>query len=340
MNAKPVLALKQFVLVGLSLVLGVLVAPRLSTEHSVSPPPDERPQDSIASSPPPGAPDSALLTAVAPPEWGRSYVPLAGGSPTTERFPVTSTAGAAIPRPAPSVDTRPFTPVIVQRLSASRLRYFSPGPGSGSNPADDSGPWVALGTCDASLVLVPEPATPNGGRGREIGPVGNWVFTLAVPARACTRAAARAAIPVPPPRSLREGLAASTQRGSVVEQLGSPPFAASDLVDIAVFDGAAETLVFGVFRKPLRTTQISPPPPQPQLAFIAQRAADGAWRILWARYAASSTEFLAMVGAFDEAGGGSPDAYFAVREPDGGGRLLRIAPGANGAWALQRTSPF
>lgn len=233
-----------------------------------------------------------------------------------------------IPVPEPVYWTGPV--LIAQRVAADRSRVT---PLNHDRFPGNVRQWSILGDCTNTL----EVEHPDIG-GRERGRIGEWIFALAVPGTACNIVQRHSAKRISPSVETRRLLAYATEVSPVVRSLGASAFAPEELVELASYSANDRLFVWGVFRRPLRTTQVIPPPPRPQLAFVAEIRSAGMAEILWARYAISSAETLAFAGAW-ETPGGSLEGYFGVRSTEGN-RLLRVTPQPDGSWVLQGIRPL
>lgn len=221
-------------------------------------------------------------------------------------------------------------PVWVRRTSGQRLQAY---PLNSNTSGAPEGDFRLLGECSERIQL-------NNRQGREQGSTGSWLFGLGVRAPNCRKASSFTATRRPPTREERRRLSYITQSSTVARKLGAPAFSAADLTDFAAYSQGEEKLAFGVFRRQMNTTQISPPPPIPQLAFIALQTPREGWQILWGTFTSDPARRLGLAGVFDQDGNGVLDAYFGV---SGGGqpvKALHISSQDGLSWEVAEVIPF
>lgn len=296
------------------LLVGVLLRPSAPGEREAREP----------SSPPSGAaPAPSPRTAAAPPgDWADSLplpehvadpgVPDGGLSRRYQRVGQAAPTSRARTR---TVDFDSFRPVLVQRVAGDELAAFDVGLG----PAEadiGAGVWARPGACGERVRL--SDGWPSV-QGREVGRMGEWIFALVVPVHACETASVRAYDSRPSAAERREIIYA-VQSDIVLRRAGVPRFEDGNLRSLIVRGDVA----WGVFRADLNTTQIYPPPPRPQLAFVAEKGPGGDWVVQWYRAADTGAETLALAGLYDVDGNGGPEAIFGVRSASGGGTVLVV----------------
>lgn len=289
---------------------------------------------------PVASPDSAESRVQVPKDWADSLaLPTYVRAPVVPEERILSSYVPGMEPPSHSGEQRPSSarlapwtgPVlIVRRIASDR---FAAVPLNQDRDFGGIRRWGLMGDCSVRLSL-----DDSGATGREQGRLGDWIFGLAVPSTSCEVLERRSATRTIPTPEMRRLLAYATETSLVVRSLGAPSFSPDDLVEFAVLSVGDRRIAWGVFRRSLRTTQVIPPPPRPQLAFVAEIQKDEVAEILWARYAASSLETLAFAGAW-EVEDGQIESYFGVRSPEGN-RLLRVAPQESGPWILQGIHPL
>lgn len=332
--------IQQLTIVFLSLSLGIVIGRLLAGHQSPLRP------VSVTDSPPTHEPATMSVTARRDSwdstetdmvDWADS-VPVPGfvlqpGLPVQPLQYQPTTSGAVAARSgSPSgttLDPASVRAVAVVRVSGATVASFDVGLGPSETARPDAwSSWAILGECTSVLNLSgPWPA----GRGQVRGGLGEWFAGLAVPERACRAFSGR----VVPKRGataiLRRELAYAVQTEPAVRAVGAPAFRENDLHELSMSGGTA----WGVFKASTSTTRIYPPPPRPQLAFVATRVASGDWRVLWTHYVSSSSEALGLAGVVDLQGTGVHEAFFGLRNADGSAELLQVAQ-ADDAWELTR----
>jgi hypothetical protein len=273
---------------------------------------------------------------------GRGYVPLGAEGAGATR-PDLSYAPAAV-RASPASPAPPAIPVLVRRAGGSRVLLHDVGvTESVPDPLLLSPDWSLAGNCGTTLGItrVYEQSGTLRAEARELSRMGDWIFGLAVPAGSCAGAAPRSSPRVLPDPAERRGLSFAVGGSEMLRGIGAPSFAPGDLREMARGPrGATGRHVWGIFRRSEQGTQISPPPPAPQLAFVAHTSDGERWEILWAKYTDLHTETLGLAGVFDSDADGRHEAFFAIRSSDGNNRMLHVGPDEAGAWRLVRSTPF
>jgi hypothetical protein len=286
------------------------------------------------------------------PQWVREGAPMASASRSYVRFG----SGEA---PLVSAGTRPdlsyaparagaqplnVAPLLVRRIGGSRVVFHDIGLGEPVvDPYAIAPDWSLAGSCSSLLGITGRIGRGGTARaeGRELGRIGDWIFGLAVPQSSCTSAASRSAERAHASANERRGLSFAVNSSEMLRGLGMPSFTSADLADF--YRGrrtASGQFVWGVFRRSTQTTQVYPPPPNPQLAFVAHSHDGDQWEILWGKYTDLLSETVGMAGVFDIDQDSNPDAFFAIRSSDGNSRILHVAPDAQGVWRLARAIPF
>ena len=233
-----------------------------------------------------------------------------------------------------TIDPATVRAVAILRVSGSKVAAFDVGlgPSTTARPADWI-LWSTLGDC-SSLVRLPGPWPAGHGEVRS-GNAGEWLFRIAVPEEACRSMADRVASSRAPTAILRRELAYAVQTSPDVRAAGAPLFREGDLRELATIGDT----VWGVFRGQIATTRIYPPPPRPQLAFVAVRAGSGEWQIRWSHYVPDSTRSIGLAGVVDLDDDGRHEAFFGVRNADGHAELLQVNA-VEGTWRQVRRIPL
>lgn len=264
-----------------------------------------------------------------PQDWADSLdVPaeiLAGTSGRTLHYPLTRKVEPAWPgKSAPPAQQAAWSgaPVIVRRVAGASVTLYRL---AGTN-SDLSGTWAVPSDC-LSRIRVDSPVNSDVAAGTETTSGSGWAYALAVPASGCPGSRDRVA---------SRGIAGSGVSGSLAKaattQWPQAGFSGADLRDLASGRIGTTRYAWGVFRGNITTTQVLPPPPLPQLAFVAKNDGDD-WQIVWSFRAVSSSELLALAGVFDVLGEGSPQAFFAHRDKAGRHFILKVADNGQ-AWSL------
>lgn len=304
-------------------------APAVATDPASTPKPPASAVPVTKAAPGDWADSVALpdfITDPSAPGASRAYRPVGTGA-----APVSGTVTPSS-RPA-AIDPATVRAVAVVRVSGETVAAFDVGLG----PSREATPgtwrdWSLLGDCAASLRLAgPWPAGQGDIRGR----LGEWLFSLAVPAGACTPFESRTASRRLPAAAVRQELTFAVQTDPGIRAQGAPAFRETDLREFAQSGDVA----WGVFRTSVATTQVYPPPPRPQLAFVAKRRANGQWAIAWSHFSPTASQALGLAGATDLDGDGAFEAFFGLRHEDGAAELLHVAPFGN-AWGLVRRIPL
>jgi hypothetical protein len=302
-----------------------------------------------------------------PPAFSRSYAPLGSGQAIAQRSSEPNGAdpsregaaigavhnGASVSRlqlgggdaiggsEAAHVSRDPATlyPRVAVRISGTTLVLSDPGIGGrvGANPST-ARVWAAPGNCRTQVALDGEATTGTMLPARDLDGSIPWTMTLVVPDDACRAAGGRGLTRIPPTAGDRRALALATRSGEVVTALGSAPFADADLVELMLDLHGANGVAYGVFRQASATTQISPPPPMLQLAFVALSSDGGAtWHLVWGKYATSAAEGLALAGVYQLSPTASPMAFFGIRAGTNS-RLTAVSAGTDGIWQALGTA--
>ena len=287
------------------------------------------------------------------PSPGRRYAEL-GQAPTGEvrpggqstpggvSEPERSAAPAAPERTLPGADTEPMRPVsalVARRISGSSLSFHDVGLLTADASVGER--WAVPGICDVSLSIDESPNRDRVvGMGREHAATGGWVMSLVLPYQDCAAGRPRFLPYAQPTPDEARGLSYATQTSMLVSRLGAPGFSADELVEFMRLrdSGQERVLAWGVFRKPLRTTRVAPPPAQSQIAFVAESSNGADWEIVWARFSDTSAEVLGLAGVIREAS--DVKAIFGVRSSSGDDRVLEVRPDGGGGWELHTSHSF
>jgi hypothetical protein len=284
------------------------------------------------------------------PSPGRRYAELgtaptgevrAGGAPSPA--PATPAPAAASPPAATQGgDTEPLRPVsalVARRLSGSSMSFHDVGFMGAGDPIGDR--WAVPGVCDVLLSIDDSPDQDRVvGMGREHASTGGWIMSFVLPQGECSVGSRRYLSHMSPSADERRGLSYASQTSPLVREMGAPGFQGDELSEFVRLQNPSGDGVWawGVFRKPLRTTRVAPPPPQPQIAFVASSRNGADWEIVWARYSDTSAEVLGLAGVIRD--GADLKAVFGVRTRSGSDRILEIAPDGAGTWGLRDTHAF
>lgn len=228
----------------------------------------------------------------------------------------------------PSAELTTLRPMVVRRVSGSRVGLY---PLTQMQRGDIAGEWSVPPACD-DVIRVNQAETRSPITGEEVGRQGNWTFALAVSRSRCREADGQVAGQTRPSPSDLAALARDLS--PLAEVAGLPQgtvFGAKDIRDVMVGSVGGVRHAWGVFRGQVNTTQILPPPPLPQMAFVAILK-DGQWRTVWTQSAISSADLLAFAGLYARPDG-SPAALFAWRRASGT-TLLQLMPSSPTAWRV------
>jgi hypothetical protein len=260
-----------------------------------------------------------------PDRFGRRYLPAGSGASTS---PASASSGSGFSASAPS-------PLLVVRLQGRQVVLDDIGlGGTAVTPAvlRLSPHYRMLDECSERVSIESAVAGSEATRARAMLGTGRgeWLFGIAAPATVCQTIAQRGWPKRAPSRDERK-IVERTLQAAGGSATGGHSFEGRDVRDFAASTGGDVRILWGVARR-LDGTQIAPPPPAPQVAFIII-GKEGSWRLAWSRSVEEPGARLGLAGAFDVDGDRVAEGLFVVRLGQAA-RLLRVGPGEGGDWVV------
>lgn len=302
------------------------VTPGISVDSVSSPP-----QDEYAFLPPPRDWADSLPI----PPW--VLKPSTGFTRRRRYSPPSNSSGTSVTSPRIVLsDSVPL--MLVIRSQGSRLLVDDIG--QGDRPASATalrslGTLRLLGSCSEQLLV--EGHTSLGGnyvrvRARLAGTSGDWLFHMSATTADCDRFSASFISRKPPTNAQRDRVSRTLLAVSGEMIPDDLRFHSSDLKDFALGPSQPDgsRLVWGVMRQS-GGTQLAPPPPTPQLAFVIRFDKENRSQVLWTWPTSEPGAKLGLAGVRLGKENESPVAYFVFRNSDNV-TLLRVGSDPDGTW--------